>query len=107
MIGGDGTNDVAWASETDSTQRDNIDQQTASGPAAAQRGGGSDKEARGPTAALVQQQQRCTLWAHAPPPPTHLLEADGLGIAAALDVEHAVVPPAMLVIPDQRPLGVG
>ena len=35
-----------------------------------------------------------------------LLEADALGVAAALDVEHPVVAPAVLVVPNQGPLGV-
>lgn len=35
------------------------------------------------------------------------LERDGLGVAAPLDVEHALVAPAVLVVSDQRPLGVG
>ncbi len=34
-------------------------------------------------------------------------EADDLGVAAALDVEDAVLAPAVLVVADQRPLGVG
>lgn len=32
-----------------------------------------------------------------------LLETDALGVAAALDVEHTIVAPAVLVIANQRP----
>lgn len=35
-----------------------------------------------------------------------LLEADALSVAAALDVEHAVVAPAVLIVSDQGPCGV-
>src|ERR1700704_5035829 len=34
-------------------------------------------------------------------------EADDLGVAPALDVEPAVVAPAVLVVADQRPAGIG
>lgn len=36
----------------------------------------------------------------------HLLEADALGVAAALDVEDAVVGPAVLIVANQRPVRV-
>ena len=36
-----------------------------------------------------------------------LLQTDALGVAAALDVEHALVGPAVLVVADQRPVRVG
>ncbi len=36
-----------------------------------------------------------------------LAQLDGLGIAAALEVEDAVVAPAVLVVADQGPLGIG
>ena len=36
-----------------------------------------------------------------------LVEVDDLGVAAALEVEHAVVVPAVLVIADEQTLGVG
>ena len=34
-------------------------------------------------------------------------QADGLGVAAALEVEDAVVAPAVLVVADEDPLGIG
>jgi hypothetical protein len=36
-----------------------------------------------------------------------LRQADGLGVGAALDVEHAAVAPAVLVVADERALRVG
>lgn len=36
----------------------------------------------------------------------HLLEADALSVAAALDVEHAVVGPAVLVVSNEGPPGI-
>ena len=36
-----------------------------------------------------------------------LIQVDDLGIAAALEVEHAVVVPAVLVVADQQALGIG
>ena len=36
-----------------------------------------------------------------------LVQVDNLGVAAALEVEHAVVVPAVLVIADQQTLGIG
>ena len=35
------------------------------------------------------------------------IEADDLGVAAALEVEDALGPPAMLVVADQRAAGIG
>ena len=37
----------------------------------------------------------------------HRRQADGLGIAAALEVEHVVAAPAVLVVADEAPQGVG
>jgi len=36
-----------------------------------------------------------------------LRQPDALGIAAALEVEHAIRSPAMFVVPDQRPIRIG
>lgn len=40
-------------------------------------------------------------------PPAHLLESDGLGVAAALDVEHTAVAPAVLIVTNERAGRVG
>ena len=36
-----------------------------------------------------------------------LIQVNDLGVAAALEVEHAVVVPAVLVVADQQALGIG
>ena len=36
-----------------------------------------------------------------------LAQVDGLGVAAAFEIEYAVVIPAVFVIPDKLPFGVG
>ncbi len=39
-------------------------------------------------------------------PPMHLFEPNGLGIAPSLNVEHALFAPGVLVVADERALGV-